>query len=111
VDAQASLGIFYSRGHGVPQDYAEAAKWHRKAAEQGDAGAQALLGFAYAFGQGVSQNWSEAYVWTNLAAANGGDEVLRFRDKVAKRLSPQNLKSAQMRARELANWIQARKLQ
>jgi TPR repeat protein len=25
----------YSQGHGVTQDYAEAMKWYRKAAEQG----------------------------------------------------------------------------
>jgi TPR repeat protein len=37
--AQAHLGIAYYNGQGVPQDYAQAATWSRKAAEQGDAGA------------------------------------------------------------------------
>jgi TPR repeat protein len=27
----------YANGEGVPQDYAEAVKWYRKAAEQGNA--------------------------------------------------------------------------
>ena len=38
--AQNNLGMMYGLGEGVPQDYQEAAKWHRKAAEQGNASAQ-----------------------------------------------------------------------
>ena len=37
---QAILGDMYRKGQGVPQDYAEAVKWYRLAADQGDAGAQ-----------------------------------------------------------------------
>ena len=33
--AQLTLGFMYSSGLDVPQDYAEAAKWYRKAADQG----------------------------------------------------------------------------
>ncbi|MBV8244134.1 MAG: SEL1-like repeat protein [Hyphomicrobiales bacterium] len=36
--AQLSLGGMYYNGQGVPQDYPEAAKWTRKAAEQGYGG-------------------------------------------------------------------------
>jgi len=32
--------MMYDKGQGVPQDYAEALKWYRKAAEQGFAEAQ-----------------------------------------------------------------------
>jgi TPR repeat protein len=46
----------YANGQGVPQDYAEAVKWFRKAAEQGNAMAQYNLGIAYANGQGVSRD-------------------------------------------------------
>ncbi len=35
--AQASLGLMYYDGEGVPKDYQEAAKWYRMAAEEGDA--------------------------------------------------------------------------
>ena len=31
--AQFNLGLMYDEGQGVPQDYAEAVKWYRKAAE------------------------------------------------------------------------------
>ena len=41
----------YARGQGVPQDYAEAVKWYRLAADQGDARAQNNLGVMYANGR------------------------------------------------------------
>ena len=37
ADAQYNLGIMYFTGQGVPKDSAEAAKWFRLAADQGDA--------------------------------------------------------------------------
>ena len=40
----------YANGHGVPQDYAEALKWYRLAADQGHANALLKLGLVY--GQG-----------------------------------------------------------
>ena len=36
-----------TQGHGVPQDYAAAVSWYRKAADQGDTEAQLNLGFMY----------------------------------------------------------------
>jgi TPR repeat protein len=44
----------------VPQDYAEAVKWFRKAADQGSANGQHNLGTMYQFGQGVRQDNAEA---------------------------------------------------
>ena len=38
--AQLDLGLMYGTGRGVPQDFAEAVGWYRKAAEQGTALAQ-----------------------------------------------------------------------
>ena len=46
----------YSEGRGVEQDYEEAVKWYRKAAEAEHAQAQAILGFIYFKGQGVEQD-------------------------------------------------------
>ena len=40
ADAQFNLGFMYDNGRGVAQNDAEAVRWYRKAAEQGDAGAQ-----------------------------------------------------------------------
>jgi TPR repeat protein len=53
--AQLRLGGMYYNGQGVHQDYAEAAKWTRKAAEQGYTPAQAHLGVLYWNGQGCSK--------------------------------------------------------
>jgi len=53
----------YENGSGVKQDYAEAAKWYRKAAERGDARAQYNLGFMYLNGTGVPQDYAEAEKW------------------------------------------------
>jgi TPR repeat protein len=47
-------------GKGAPQDFAEAVKWFRKAAEQGDAEAQNNLGAIYAQGQGVQRDYIRA---------------------------------------------------
>ena len=58
-------------GFGVPQDYAEAMKWFRLAADQGIAIARAELGFMYANGQGVPQDYAEAAKWLRLAADQG----------------------------------------
>jgi peptidoglycan hydrolase-like protein with peptidoglycan-binding domain len=52
-------------------DYAEAAKWWRKAAEQGDAYAQYNLGLMYAKGEGVTQDDVEAVKWYRKAADQG----------------------------------------
>jgi TPR repeat protein len=41
--AQFSLGEMYSNGKGVTQNFDEAIKWYRKAADQGDAYAQLKL--------------------------------------------------------------------
>ena len=64
----------YDNGEGVPQDYAEAVKWYRLAAEQGDANAQYNLGLMYDNGQGVPQDYAEAVKWYRLAAEQGDAE-------------------------------------
>jgi TPR repeat protein len=67
----------YAKGQGVTPDQAEAVRWYRKAAEQGDADGQFNLGFMYAKGQGVTQDQAEAVRWYRKAAEQG--------DAVAKR--------------------------
>lgn len=61
----------YERGDGVACDYAEAARWARKAAEHGNADAQLTLGHAYRWGQGVPQSYTEAARWYRKAAEQG----------------------------------------
>jgi TPR repeat protein len=52
----------YANGELVPQDYKEAIKWYRRAAEQGDTMAQVNLGTMYFEGLGVHKNGREAII-------------------------------------------------
>ena len=61
----------YEFGEGVEQSDAEAAKWYRKAAEQGYAEAQLHLGNCSRNGQGLPQNYENAAKWYRMAAEQG----------------------------------------
>ena len=54
-----------------PQDYAEAAKWYRVAADNNVDGAQNNLGLLYEHGRGVPQDYAEAMKWYLKAAVQG----------------------------------------
>ena len=69
--AQFNLGLMYHNGQGVPQDYREAVRWYRMAADQGDADAQFNLGVMYDNGRGVPQDYAEAVRWYRKAADQG----------------------------------------
>ena len=69
--AQNDLGCAYSKGQGVEQDFAEAIKWWRKAADLDLPGAALNLGLAYLSGQGVPQDYTEAARWNRKAAEQG----------------------------------------
>ena len=53
------------------QDYVEAIKWYRLAAEQGYADAQNYLGVAYDSGDGVEQDFVEAVKWIANGSRTG----------------------------------------
>ena len=52
AEAQFNLGEMYYYGRDVPHNYVEAAKWYRRAAEQGHIIAQSSLGSMYFYGEG-----------------------------------------------------------
>lgn len=81
----------YCKGEGVTQDYKEAAKWYRKAAEQGNRWAQYSLGYLYDTGRGVLQDEIRAYALYSLSAAGGDERALKNRNSIAKELSPQQI--------------------
>ena len=60
--------MMYADGQGVEHDNAEAVRWYRKAADQGNANAQFSLGVKYDNGQGVPQDYAEAIRWYRKAA-------------------------------------------
>jgi TPR repeat protein len=81
--------------------------WYRKAATQGDPRALYNLGVMYEYGQGVPADGAQAYVWYSLAAFRfqGQDEqararVLQSRERIAAKMTPEELAAAQKMARE-----------
>ncbi len=100
ADAQHSLGWMYDSGQGIAQNFKFAAKWYVRAAEQGHKKAQFNLASMYNRGNGVPQDFVLAYMWWSVSASLG-DEIAPFdRDIVVKKLSPTELKTAQLLARE-----------
>lgn len=56
AQAQYKLGLDYTNGFGVTQNYATATDWFLKAAQQGQIDAQFMVAVAYASGRGVKRN-------------------------------------------------------
>lgn len=69
--AQATLGVMYSLGRGVPNDPAEAVRLFRLAVDRGLPMAQSNLAEMYQMGRGVSQDSDEAARLLRLAADQG----------------------------------------
>jgi TPR repeat protein len=63
------VGAAYTAGVGVPQDYAEAEKWYRKAADLELHAGLESVGLFYQLGQGVAQDRIEAQTWYLVAEA------------------------------------------
>jgi TPR repeat protein len=99
-DAQFTLGKNYER----KKDFAEAARWYRKSADQGNSYAEASLGIFYRAGKGVARDEVQAEMWflvaLDRAAAGDRDTLIEMRDSVAAHLTPQQLAEAQRLARE-----------
>jgi len=100
-DDQFHLGLHYQQGqHGFPKDYSEAAKWYRKAAEQGHAGAQLYLGVYLC---NVKQEVVEAYKWFELAKhGNDMDEVAaaESQNQLVAHMTPEQIAEGQKLASE-----------
>jgi len=69
---QFYVAMWYLTGtEGHPKDPAEAAKWFRKSADQGNAEAENMMGQLYAAGNGVDKDLGQAVEWLKKAAAQG----------------------------------------
>jgi TPR repeat protein len=70
-----SIGVLYANGgDGLPQDYAKALEYYRKAADKRDAGSMRQIAIAYEKGQGVPADPAQAAQWYERAA-NRGDAL------------------------------------
>tara|TARA_B100000315_G_C14342024_1_gene480029 strand:+ start:332 stop:625 length:294 start_codon:yes stop_codon:yes gene_type:complete len=90
----------YGKGQGVSQDYKEAVRWYRKAAEQGLATAQSNLGLMYDRGTGVLNDNVRAHMWYNVAGANGLKTGADNRKSIETKMTPAQIAEAQKLARE-----------
>ena len=93
----------------VPQDYVEAVKWFRKAAEQGNAVVQYNLGMMYEMGRGVAGDAVTAYAWYSAAAASGHNKARENCDRIKPKLTPTQLEKGQVMTREVSERIEKRK--
>ena len=69
--ARYRLGVCYSKGRGVPQDRAEAARHWRQAADAGVPMAQADLANAFVHGVGVAKDYKSALLYARKADESG----------------------------------------
>jgi TPR repeat protein len=76
IQAVYALGSMYEAGEGVPQSYAAAVRYYRRATDRGSAEAQTRLGNLYMIGSGVALDYGEARRWYLRAAAQGYGEAL-----------------------------------
>ena len=81
------------------QNYAGAARWFRRAADQGHSNAQAVLGSLYAVGLGVPKDFVNAYVWVSLALpgleGRMRDRAVALHDELSALMSPAEIGEAQ----------------
>ena len=94
--AQVKLG----RDYQDVNNYNQAFKWYKLAAEQSYARAQLNLGLMYSHGgMGVRQDYTLAYMWLNIGAANGSSAAKRWRKKVAGNMTPKAIEKARSLAK------------
>jgi TPR repeat protein len=99
--------VAYARG-----DYGAAFREWLPIAAAGDARAQQVVGLMYSIGEGVRQDDVQAYMWIALAEVNYSSptnrkRAARFRQRIAERLSPDQLRRARHMAQAwLANHTQ-----
>jgi TPR repeat protein len=94
--AQFLLGTMYENGKGTTQDYSEAMKLYRLAADhQGYPAPLYALGSMYAKGRGVAPDNIHAYAWYSIAASSGDYVGTMLRDGLAKKMTPAEIAQAQ----------------
>ena len=93
----------------MPQDYREAVKWYRRAANQGYARAQILLAAMYVVGKGVLEDYVEAYAWMILAATQGHEDAVKGKDELRSKMTAEQVAEAQKLAAELFDRIESSK--
>jgi S1-C subfamily serine protease len=100
-EAQCQYARYFD---GMTNNPVEAAKWYRRAAEQGYGAGQLVLGYCYQSGVGVPKDNVEAYKWLNLSlASKTGYDFLMAKKQLAlleQQMTPEQLLEAQRLSHE-----------
>jgi TPR repeat protein len=76
--AQTLRGLKHLAGVAGPQDFAQAIRWLKMAADQGEPSAMTFIGMLYIDGKAVPQNYAEAMRWFRKAAALGQPSAMTY---------------------------------
>lgn len=74
----AHVGIFYSNGTSVEQNYRTAFNWFKKGARAGDSASMACLGACYLEGKGVQRDLKVGLSWLRKGAALGDGRAMAY---------------------------------
>ena len=88
----------YQNGHGVTQNFMEAANWYLKSAQADNPNAQFLLGLSYKEGSGVPRDPMESYKWILLAAEAGNTQHVAARQALEQSYTPAMIAEGRRRA-------------
>jgi TPR repeat protein len=72
-----SLGLMYSKGLGVPQNYLKAVDFYKRAILHGNTFAASNLGYLFATGTGVKKDLKKAFILYKFAAEKGNTKAQR----------------------------------
>lgn len=100
AEAQYKLGMLYQDGYKdgtieVAKSPTDAAKWLRKAADQGNGLAQRQLSGLYMNGVGVEKDQVLALMWMKLAVKSGAPNAERLEKITASQLKPDQIAAAE----------------
>lgn len=97
--AQTKIGVMYFTGKELPRDYQEAGRWLRMAADQGDALGQLSCGILLKE-LGEPKDYAAAYMWLTLAEAKGMKKAAEEREKLAEKMTSEQIAEAQLLMRQ-----------
>ena len=101
VSAQFNLGVMHANGEGTNQDYYKASRFYKLASNQNYALAQFNLALLYFNGQGVEKSTEMSFVWNIISASNGYKAAGKSRDMDQRKLTVEQIKSAQEKANDI----------
>jgi len=101
--AKTNLAVSYLRGVGVSRDFDEARRLCEEAFKSGQIVAPYVLGIIFRDGLGVTPDLPRALAYFEYSSSKGYTEATRFRDELASKLSPGELRRSRQLSIEIAS--------